>query len=94
MYRVTDEPDTLPFAAQVLNWMERKWRHGPCPVCGEDKWRAEGRAFRVPRVVLPPVLFPPVFPVVCEGCGHTIWIDCTIAGLNDSPVPDDLSGLN
>ncbi len=94
-YRVDDAPDTLPFAQQVKEWMEQNWRHGPCPVCGtEDKWCAEGRLFGVPRMTAPQAgLVRPVFPVVCEACGYTLWIGANHSGVLRSPIPDDLSGL-
>jgi hypothetical protein len=94
-YRVDDSPDTLPYAQQVREWMERNWRYGPCPVCGTDKWCAEGRVFCVPRMTPPqPGLVRPVFPVVCEGCGHTVWIGANNSGVMRSPIPDDLSGFD
>ena len=35
----------------------------------------------------------PVFPVVCEACGYTLWIGANHSGVLRSPIPDDLSGL-
>ncbi len=93
---VNDEAaDTLPFSTQVAEWMERHWRHGPCPVCGADRWRAEGRLFGLPRLqpAPQPGLVRTVFPVGCEDCGYTVWISARSAGLLESPIPDDLSGL-
>ncbi len=91
-----DAPDTLPFAAQVAQWMSAHWRHGPCPVCGADNWRAEGRLFGVPRLepAPQPGLVRTVFPIVCEECGYTVWISARSAGLHESPIPDDVSELD
>jgi hypothetical protein len=94
-YRIDDSPDTLPYSTQVHQWMARHWKHGPCPVCGTDSWRAEGRLFGVPRLqpAPSPDLIRGVFPVVCEGCAYTVWIGAQEAGLFESPIPDDLTGL-
>lgn len=95
-YDIDDDPDTLPYASQVRRWMELHWRHGPCPVCGTNEWIAEGRMFMVQRIPVSEEtggLARPQFPVVCTECGFTLWVNARRAGLFDSPVPDDLSGL-
>jgi hypothetical protein len=53
-WKMIDTPDTLPFAEQVRLWMETHWRHGPCPVCGDDNWNANPKIFLVPHAM--PVL--------------------------------------
>jgi hypothetical protein len=103
-WRLTDAPDTLPFAQQVNSWMERFWKDKECPACGENDWRPEGRVFFLQRMM--PVEDPPnglgivqgvgrdVFPVVCLGCGYSMLIGATIAGIHHSPIPGDLQGLS
>jgi hypothetical protein len=104
-WRTSDETDTLPYADQVRAWMERFWRDtNTCQVCGQNEWRAEGRMFLVTRTMpgqepggQPELLFGvgrSVFPVVCMHCGHTLWVGSQVAGIAESPIPMDLSGLD
>lgn len=105
-WQVSTEPDTLPFSGQVAAWMERFWRDdNECAVCGQNDWRAEGRVFILQRMmpgedesgrqVLGTVegVGRDVFVVVCLHCGHTLIVGAQIAGLRESPIPSDLSGL-
>lgn len=105
-WQVSTEPDSLPFSQQVTSWMERCWRSdNACTVCGQNDWRAEGRVFRLQRMV--PAQDPQgrqsltaleavgraVFPIMCMHCGHTVLVEARTAGVLDSPIPGDLSGL-
>lgn len=105
-WQASTEPDTLPFSGQVSAWMERFWRDdNECSVCGQNDWRAEGRVFLLQRMMLGedesgrtgmglvPGVGRDVFPVVCLHCGHTVLIGAQIAGIRESPIPNDLSDL-
>lgn len=103
-WRLTENPDTLPYSGQVGAWMERFWSNPDCTLCGQNDWRVEGRLFGLQRLM--PAQAPTghslgaiqgvgrtVFPIVCMNCGHTYLVGSQVAGINESPVPDDLSGF-
>jgi predicted nucleic-acid-binding Zn-ribbon protein len=74
---------------QFQTWMEKYWRHGPCPVCQmnvydtgevvELRFHIKGGSRR--RTVYP------VIPIACRNCGYTLLINAILAGVV-RPDPD------
>lgn len=71
---------------RVQRWFDEKWRHGKCPVCGEEAFLPPDRIWRLRSLESAPLPnrfeIDPVFPcfaVVCSNCGYTIWINAAIA---------------
>lgn len=71
---------------QAIAWLESKWAKGDggaatrCPYCQHNSWSVGPPLELVTRRSA----MAPLFPVVCDTCGHTTFISAVVAGL----VPD------
>jgi hypothetical protein len=89
--------------AKLQAFINSKWRHGSCQVCGQNSWGLndivfELRAFQGGSLIIggqSPIY--PVCTIACNNCGNTIFINALVAGLDlstvqppfkpDAPVP-------
>jgi hypothetical protein len=68
-------------------WVRDNWKlPATCAICGSNNWQIsdvyEMRRFREGAIVIggsQPVL--PVFPVTCNVCGNTIFINAVVSGV-------------
>jgi hypothetical protein len=76
--------------AQAIAWLESKWTKDEgksatsCPYCGHNSWS-----------VGPPLelatqrsAMAPMFPVVCDTCGHTTFVSAIVSGLVQKPADE------
>jgi hypothetical protein len=77
----------------AVDWVIEKWRGDPvprCPYCRVQDWWVGGpiqlSTTDGPRASHPS---PPMFPVTCSNCGHTVFVNAVIAGIADPPEKDD-----
>jgi hypothetical protein len=85
----TDAVQTQRVRAEIDNaiaWLQSKWGGDgddavACPYCGHNSWS-----------VGPPLelatrrsAMAPMFPVVCDTCGHTTFVSAIVAGLAQEP---------
>jgi hypothetical protein len=83
---------------RAATWLREKWQTpANCIVCGQNNWQIgevfELRAFHGGNLVLGggnPVL--PVFPVSCNVCGNTVFINALRAGVVDAGPREDSAG--
>jgi len=71
---------------RAAEWMRKMWRTDPhCAVCGSANWQIgdvyELRAFRGGAFVIGGVPIFPVFPVTCDTCGNTLFINAVRSGV-------------
>jgi len=74
----------------IQEWLQRKWDHGPCPVCHTDQF-GHGPLFEIPSYspkVGPSVAVLPVFIVSCANCGYSLLFNALVAGI----VPEYVMG--
>jgi len=60
-------------------WLNEKWRHGPCPVCGVQAWETVPRLGQITNLDghgRVPILF-----IGCRNCGYQIVVNALAAGI-------------
>ncbi len=82
MVRVMEPAQETPQELQekALAFVQERWRDIPCPRCGETEW---GVAASVGLQSYPPIprRVVPLFPITCQTCGYTDFLNGVIAGL-------------
>ena len=71
---------------QAITWLESKWSGAngeavSCPYCGHNSWSVGPQLELVTRRSA----MAPMFPVVCDTCGHTAFVSAVISGLAPEP---------
>ena len=72
----------------IQEWLARKWKHGPCPVCSTDNW-SYGPVLELGMfnpVVGVGNIVTPAFPVSCDNCGYLLLFNGIVAGVVYSPA--------
>jgi hypothetical protein len=75
---------------RAIAWLEAKWAKGTdgtatrCPYCEHNSWSVGPPLELVTRRSA----MAPMFPVVCDTCGHTTFISAVIAGLAPDPTSE------
>ena len=79
--------------ARLAEWIEKHWRHGPCPVCQAEDWGSG------PDIAALSDLVPgatgtvyPVLPFHCRVCGYTLLVNASIAELVVEDEEDEEDG--
>lgn len=68
--------------ASSIAWLEKHWgNHKPCPYCGSPDWTVY-RPKRAGDLGL-------YFPVTCDNCGNTAFIDAVQAGVVEPGEMED-----
>jgi len=71
---------------QTQEWLQKHWRHGPCPVCQASNFNlggdlAELRPYQGGNLVGGEGPIYPVLPINCATCGYTILVNVLVAGI-------------
>jgi hypothetical protein len=73
--------------AQAIAWLEGIWTKGEgnaataCPYCEHNSWSVGPPL----ELVTKRSAMAPMFPVVCDTCGHTTFVSAIVAGLKSEP---------
>lgn len=72
---------------RLERFIETKWKHGACPVCGVDSWQVgnEIAAMAMSEMYASDIMAAmaayPLFPIFCTNCGYALLFNAQIAGL-------------
>jgi predicted RNA-binding Zn-ribbon protein involved in translation (DUF1610 family) len=75
----------------ALKHLNKKWGQKNCPMCGENSWNVSDKIFELREfhngnlVVGKESTIFPVFPVSCNNCGNSIFVNALIAGAIQKP---------
>jgi len=73
------------FIAAAVRWLERQWKpHRRCPYCEAASW-----SVGTPSAISleSGEALSPHFPVMCDNCGNTVFINAILAGLLPEEEP-------
>jgi hypothetical protein len=71
---------------KALRHLNEKWGQKNCPMCGINNWNVSDKIFELREfnngnlVVGKESTIFPVFPVSCNNCGNSIFVNALIAG--------------
>jgi C4-type Zn-finger protein len=68
-------------------WIDKNWRHGPCPVCQTNSWSPLARLGQISNLDFAGRMVPLVL-IQCDNCGYLLSFNAIAAGI----VPPDPSG--
>ena len=75
-------------SADVIKFLNDKWKGVACPLCGGLEWSVSDRIFEMREynggnLVIggANAMITPVIPVTCSNCGNTVLINALAAGV-------------
>lgn len=75
----------------VLAWLNRRWKGArPCPVCQEINWQIDDVGqLPTTSATTDGAQGYPLFPVTCQDCGYSFFINGIVAGIfpREDPPP-------
>lgn len=90
---------------RLKKWLDDKWDHGPCPVCGADDWVPQPKLGQIENLALPVEGMElegggvflqttgrvPALLVTCQNCGYFVTVNAINAGIRQPATPDNIT---
>lgn len=72
--------------AKAVDWLNKQWKPGKCPFCGQETWEVLDHLLTPVRftpgggIALGGVTLPSL-PIVCTTCGYTAFMNAIVMGI-------------